>query len=80
MKKNDIAAVVLIVALAGVISYFVANAVIGNPKNDPVQVESVTPIAPTFPTPDSRVFNDKSVDPTVEVNGDGQSTNQPFGN
>lgn len=80
MKKNDIAAVLLIVALAGVASYFIANAVIGKPQNDPVQVEKVTPIGATFPTPDARVFNDKAIDPTVEISGDGQVSNQPFGN
>jgi hypothetical protein len=80
MKKNDIAAVVVIVAIAAVFSYFIANAVIGKPNNNPVQVEQVSPIGPTFATPDSRVFNEKSVDPTVEINGDGQSTDRPFTN
>lgn len=78
MKKNDIAALVLIVAIAGVVSYFIANAVIGKPNNDPVEVEQVTPINATFPTPDSRVFNEQAVDPTVEVDEDGQFTQQPF--
>lgn len=80
MKKNDIAAIVLIVAIAGVVSYFIANAVVGKPSNDPVQVEQVTSIGPTFPAPDSRVFNSNAVDPTVEIEGDGQSTQQPFAN
>lgn len=79
MKQNDIAAVVLIVAVAGVISYFVANAVIGQPKNNPVQVEQVTAIGPTFTTPDPRVFNDQAIDPTVKINGSGQSA-EPFTN
>lgn len=80
MKQNDIAAIVLIVAIAGIISYFVASALIGQPSNNPVQVEQVTKIAPTFPTPDSRVFNDQAIDPTVKINGNGQATEQPFTN
>lgn len=80
MKKNDLAALVAIIVVAGVIAYFIANAVIGQPKNNPVQVEQVTAIAPTFPAPDSRVFNDQSIDPTVEISGDGQSSQQPFAN
>ncbi len=80
MKKNDIAAIVIIVAIAGVFSYFIANAIIGKPNNNPVQVEQITPIGGSFPTPDPRVFNEKAIDPTVEINGDGQSTNQPFAN
>lgn len=80
MKKNDLAALLVIIVVGGIFSYVIANAVIGKPKNNPVQVEHVTPIAPNFPVPDSRVFNDKAVDPTVEINGDGQSSNQPFAN
>lgn len=80
MKKNDIGAIILIVVIAGVISYFIANALIGKPKNNPIQIEQVTPIGASFPTPDLRVFNDKSVDPTVEINGGGQSVDKPFSN
>lgn len=80
MKKNDLAAIILIVALSGVVSYFVANALIGKPQNDPVQVEQVTPVAPNFPAPDERIFNDKAVDPTVEITNNGQASNQPFDN
>ena len=79
MKKNDIAAIVLIVALATVVSYLVANTVIGQPQNDPVQVEQVTPIGASFNAPDSRIFNDKAIDPTVKVKG-GSSADKPFGN
>ena len=78
MKKNDIASLVLIAAISGVIAYFAANAVVGQPKNNPVQVEKVTPIQPNFPTPDSRVFNDKAIDPTVEIGGNNPQTNAPF--
>lgn len=80
MKQNDIASIVLIVAIAGVISYFVASAVIGKPENNPVQVEQVTPIAKSFPAPDSRIFNDKSIDATVEIQGSGQNSDQIFDN
>lgn len=80
MRQNDIAAIVLIVAIAGVFSFFVANTIIGNPKNDPVQVEDVTPIKSTFPTPDNRVFNDKSIDATVEIQGGGTGSDRVFEN
>ncbi len=80
MKQNDVAAIVLIVAVTGVIAFFVANAVIGQPKNNPVQVEQVTTISPNFSIPDSRVFNDQAIDPTVTINGNGQATDQPFTN
>jgi len=80
MKQNDIAAIVLIVAIAGVISYFVANTLIGDPSNNPVQVEQVTPVGATFPAPDNRIFNDKSIDATVEIQGGGENSGQIFDN
>jgi hypothetical protein len=78
VKKNDIASLVLIAVIAGVIAYFAANAVVGQPKNNPVQVEKITPIQSSFPTPDPRVFNDKAIDPTVEIGGNNPQTNAPF--
>ncbi len=80
MKKNDIAAIVLIVMFALVLSYFGANALIGSPETNPVQVEEVTPVEATFKAPDSRIFNERSIDPTVEIKNNDSATNRPFSN
>jgi hypothetical protein len=80
MKKNDVAVIVLIVILAAVVAYFVSSAVIGTPENDPVKVEVVTPINETFQAPDSRIFNEKAIDPTVEIKGGSEASKQPFSN
>ncbi len=80
MKKNDMAALIIIVAIAAVFSYFAANAFIGQPQNNPVQVEKMSPVSGSFPAPDSRIFNDQAIDPTVEITGSGQPANQPFAN
>lgn len=80
MKQNDIAALVLIVAITAVIAYFIANAVIGTPQNDAVEIEKVSPIGQTFIAPDPRVFNDNAIDPTVNIEGDGPSAESPFTN
>ncbi len=80
MKKNDIAAIILIVMFASVISYFIASNVIGSPANSPVSVEQVTAIDGTFPKPDERIFNDKAIDPTVEIKGGSQPSEKPFTN
>ena len=80
MKKNDVAVIVLIVILSAVVAYFVSSALIGTPENDPVQVEVVTPIAENFETPDSRIFNEKAIDPTVEIKGGSEDSQQPFSN
>ncbi len=80
MKKNDIAAIILIAAFSAIISYFIANTLIGKPQNDPVEVEQVTSIQGSFPAPDSRIFNDNSIDPTVEIKGGSKANETPFTN
>lgn len=80
MKKSDVVTIILLIVISGIVAYIVAGTVIGKPQNNPVQVEQVTKIDATFPTPDSRIFNDKAIDPTVQIQGSGQSTEQPFGN
>jgi len=79
MKKSDITAIALIVVLATIISFIAANYLIGSPENDPVQVEAVAPIESNFKAPDSRIFNDKAIDPTVDIK-EGSKASQPFSN
>lgn len=80
MKKNDLAAVVLIVAFAAVVSYLAANYFIGSPQTNPVQVEVISPISDSFQTPDSRIFNKNAIDPTVKIKGGSESSDKPFTN
>lgn len=79
MKKNDVALLVFIIAITLMVSYFVGRAVIGEPKSQPVQVDRVVAIQPDYPTPDPRVFNDKAIDPTVNISiGGKNANNDPF--
>lgn len=76
MKQNDIAALVLIVVFAGIASYFAASKIIGTPSNNPVVIERPAKIESAFAAPDERVFNDKAIDPTVDITG-GDTTDDP---
>lgn len=78
MKQNEIASLLIIALVTGVLAYFIANAVIGSPDNNPVQVEKVTPIQSSFPNTDERVFNEDAIDPTVEISGDNPQSDAPF--
>lgn len=81
MKKNDLALLVLIVAIAVVVSYFVGKSVIGDPNTKAIQVETAQPISDSFPQPDQRVFNDKAIDPAVNITIGGKNSNtNPFSN
>jgi hypothetical protein len=79
MKKNDIALIVLIVSITMTISYFLAKAIIGEPKSQNTQVEVVEPITSSVPEPDPAIFNKDAINPTVPIQIGNPSNQQPFG-
>lgn len=79
MKKNDVAIIILIISITMTISYFLAKAIIGEPKSLNTQVEVVEPITSTVPEPDPTVFNKDAINPTVPIQIGNPSNQQPFG-
>lgn len=78
MKQKDIAIIIIVVFVSGVLSYFVSNALFAAPENLETEVEVVTPITADFPEPDAAYFNKDSINPTQIITiGDGQNQ-QPF--
>ncbi len=78
MKQKDIALIILIVFLSGVVSFFVSSRIFGTPASRQKQVEVVQPITTDFPQPDDKYFNNKAFDPTQPITI-GQNANQnPF--
>jgi hypothetical protein len=75
VKQKDFITIIIIVFISGLISYFIANAIIGAPKNRSRKVEVVEKISDEFNTPDPKYFNSESINPTklIEI-GD---TNNP---
>ena len=67
MKRTDIAMIVFIASISVLISYFVANAFLGEAKNEAVIVKTAESITSEVSQPDSRIFNAEAVNPTVEV-------------
>jgi len=67
MKRTDIAMIVFIASISVLVSYFVANAIIGDARNESVTVKTADPISDEVNAPDSRIFNKEAVNPTVEV-------------
>jgi hypothetical protein len=78
MKKSDIAMIIFIASISVLIAYFVANAVIGNVKDEAVKVKTTEAITTTIEEPDPAVFNSNAINPTVEViiGGDQSQGNQ----
>lgn len=78
MKQKDIAIIIVVIFVSGVLSYFVSSALFASEDNLKTQVEVVQPITADFPKPDPRYFNAESVNPTLNITiGDGQNQ-QPF--
>lgn len=78
MKQKDIAIIIIIIVVSGVIALFASNALFASPKNRQEKVEVVPPLTADFPTPDSKYFNKDAFDPTRSITiGEGGNTN-PF--
>jgi hypothetical protein len=80
MKQKDIALIVVVIIVSGAISYFVSNALFSVPKSRQTKVEVVDPITTDFAQPDSRYFNNNSVDPTKNITIGGSQNTAPFSN
>jgi hypothetical protein len=77
MKQQDIAIIIVIVFVSGVLSFFVSNKFISPPKHD-LTAAKVDPITPEFNEPSNRYFNDKSVNPTQLIRIDSNQNPSPF--
>lgn len=64
MKQKDVALIVVIVILSGVISLVFTSLFIGSPKKRQAKVEVVDKIQTDFQQPESKYFNPNSIDPT----------------
>lgn len=78
MKKSDWAAIILVVALVGVASYFIVGAIMPSPADNLQSVPIATEITETVADPNEEVFNDQAINPTVKTTIGEQGGQQPF--
>ncbi len=78
MKKSDWALIILIVAIVGVASYFIASALLPAPTKNPQTVPTAEPITAEITEPSDKIFNDNAINPTVRVTIGDQSVRPPF--
>ena len=67
MKNTDIALIILISTISVVASYFIGNAILGDPNDRVETVSYMTPISDTIDQPDSDTYNAYALNPTVEI-------------
>ena len=78
MKKTDIALLILIVALSGLITYFIANALLGSQKQLTAKVTEVQPVKSSIVMPEESVFNANAINPAIQIKIGDSSNQQPF--
>ena len=78
MKKSDWAMIVLIVAIAGIASYFAASALLPDPTKNPQTVPTAEPITAEVSEPSEKIFNENAINPTVRVTIGDQNVRPPF--
>ena len=79
MNKNNLAILVLIVAIAAGIGYAVGNALLGSQNLKPVTVKTATPISSEVDKPEASVFSEGAINPTVQITI-GDNTRNPLEN
>lgn len=78
MKQKDIALIIVVTVISGIVSFFVSNTLFASPEDRQQKVEVVEKISASFPTPSNKYFNTESINPT-ELIQIGTSTNpNPF--
>lgn len=71
MKKSDIATLALIVAIVGIVVYFLIRLVIGEQALQPVTLEVAKPISTEVIPPSADIFNETAINPTVPITIEG---------
>ena len=79
MKQNDAALILVVVIIAGVFSYMIANFFIAPSSGRMAEVEVVGPITSEFQQPSDKFFNDKSNNPTQIIRIKEGGNENPFG-
>lgn len=78
MKQKDVALIILIAAISGVLSFVVSNFLFATPQNRQQVVAVVHPINTQFISPNSTIFNSQSIDPAQIVTVQNNNNTAPF--
>lgn len=78
MKQKDFALIIVVAVVSIVIASFASNMLVGSTGGREQQAEVVDPISATFKSPDSRYFNEESVDPTQIIRIGENANESPF--
>lgn len=78
MKQKDVALIIVVAFISGIISVLISGKVFSKPANLKAEVDVVDPISANFPPIDQRYFNKNSINPTQLIQIGNQNNQQPF--
>ena len=78
MKKNDLAALILIASVSLLFAWFTESDLIGEPKKESRKVKTIEVNSDEVKSPDTRIFNGQAINPTVERSIGKSSDSLPF--
>lgn len=67
MKKSDIVTVSFIAIIGFFVSFFLVQALVGDPDKETVEVKTIEVVSNEVAEPSSDTFNSQALNPTVEV-------------
>ena len=79
MKQKDLALIIIIAAISGMLSFAVSHFIFGASQQRQQQVAVIDPITTEFVTPDPKFFNTKSINPAKLIEVGSNNNNNPFG-
>ncbi len=78
MKQKDALLVATVAILSAMFAFAISRVFITAPKNRQVLVEVVEPITSEFIEPNTKYFNEKSIDPTKLITIGDNNNPKPF--
>ncbi|MET1032950.1 MAG: hypothetical protein ABWX94_00440 [Candidatus Saccharimonadales bacterium] len=78
MKQKDIALIIVLVFVSGVVSFLLSGWIFAKPADRQQKAEIVDVITPDFSLPDTKYFNTSSIDPTQLIQIGNSNNPNPF--
>ncbi len=78
MKQKDLVMIILIAFVSAILSYATSHILFATAKNRSQSVSVVDPITTDFATPNTKFFNNQSIDPAKLIEVGSNNNTNPF--
>ena len=78
MKQKDLAMIIIVAAISGMLSFALSHLIFGAPQQRQQQAAVVDAITTTFTMPDPKFFNNQSINPAQLIEVGSSNNTNPF--